>query len=636
LKELLITKPGKQKIIARYFFSMTCKGLFLVILFIICIGKNTYGQQSILLDAPAEEININPYCYIYKYNNRGIADYFAILNAPDSDFVRNTVIQEVNFDFDRSAGWSKFSIKNVSDTEKIIILKVQQARVDSVQLFVKKENGQIITYPLTGHFQTIGKRPYYSLHFANKIIVEANETLSCYLYTQRKYGRHAVVLSIHDEQDYRHYETKFTIYISIICGLIFLASLVGIVLCFFVYDKKYIYYSVYCISYIPLILSDSGFFHAFIQNSNHEVFNNINMITYYWIVGWHILFTVVLLNLQTHKKKWMYWLGISSGYLFCCFAVLLLFSIPENIRWSLSYLSYFVVFFMDGYIIYAIVINLVTKKNAVVYFYLAGFLITLIVASVLMLADLQVIEGINQKTDLFFITPFFEILCMVIGLGIHFSENVKQKLRTQQQLNETQREVLNIQENERSRIAEDLHDDVGNSLAALKNIVIHNKESYNIEHEIDKVLHDIRNISHDLMPVDFDKNKLPDIISQTVRKFANHPAIRFEYTETGDPVKLNPVTELVIYRIVNELISNIIKHSNANEAMVQLIYQTTSLVLMAEDNGTGIHNKNNTLAKGIGLKNVKHRSRYIQANLNIESDAKGTLIILEIPYANNR
>lgn len=70
--------------------------------------------------------------------------------------------------------------------------------------------------------------------------------------------------------------------------------------------------------------------------------------------------------------------------------------------------------------------------------------------------------------------------------------------------------------------------------------------------------------------------------------------------------------------------------------MVQLIYQAESLVLMAEDNGTGIHNNNHILAKGIGLKNVQHRSRYIQANLNIESDTKGTLIILEIPYANNR
>jgi signal transduction histidine kinase len=588
------------------------------------------AQAIVISENTADEISINPYCNIYKNPKIGLANYLSVIKAPESDFVKNSIIQEINYDFYKPAGWCKFVVKNDSKSPKIILLKVHQARVDSVQLFVKKSDGVLLKYALSGHFLSIENRPYYSLHFTNKLSLKPHETLQCFLFTQRTFGRHAAVLSLHNEQKYQHYESLFIIFISIICGLIFLASLVGIVLCFFVFDKKYIYYSIYCLSYIPLLLSDTGFFHAFFKIANQDISNNINMITYYWIVGWHLLFTVVLLDSPV-SKRWMNWLGFGTGYLFCAFALVLLLPVPALLRWVLSYLSYYVVFFVDAFILFAIYINLF-QRRPIVYFYLAGFLITLVVASVLMLADLQLLEGINQKTDLFFITPFFEILCMVIGLGIHFSENVKQKLHSQQQLNEAQKEVLNIQENERNRIAQDLHDQVGNSLAALKNIVIHNKYAYNIEAEIDKILLDIRSISHDLMPVDFDKNNLPEIIEQTLIKFGNNPQISFDFEQTGHTVKLSSATELVLYRIVNELISNVIKHSKASQTMVQLVYQATSLVLMVEDNGIGIKNDQTFTSKGIGLQNIQHRCQYIQAKMSIESDTKGTLIIIEIPY----
>jgi signal transduction histidine kinase len=95
---------------------------------------------------------------------------------------------------------------------------------------------------------------------------------------------------------------------------------------------------------------------------------------------------------------------------------------------------------------------------------------------------------------------------------------------------------------------------------------------------------------------------------------------------------LSPVTELVVYRIINELITNSIKHSHATDMMIQLIYQKESLVVMVEDNGTGMRTDAGTHDKGIGLKNIRHRVAYIQATLTIESDSKGTLVIIEIPY----
>jgi signal transduction histidine kinase len=304
-------------------------------------------------------------------------------------------------------------------------------------------------------------------------------------------------------------------------------------------------------------------------------------------------------------------------------------ALPDGLRWWILLFSYYIVFFMNVYILYAISISIV-KGEPVVYFYLAGFLVTLIVATILVLADLQILDGVNQNTDIYYFTPLVEILFMVVGLGIHFSRNVKERFKVQLALNQTQNQIITIQEDERRRIAQDLHDDVGNSLAAVKNMVIQKRESVAVEKEIDNLIGTIRNISHNLMPVDFNEFNLHDIIGHTVNKFKDHPSVNLEFDYTGEPVKIRPLTELVIFRIINEVINNILKHSRATTAFIQLIYQKETLVVTAEDNGIGMEKLK--AGEGIGMRSIRLRAAYINAQLNIESDDKGTLIILEVPY----
>jgi signal transduction histidine kinase len=607
------------------------KTIFLVLSVIFC-QSISYAQQVVTLHDNDDDIVLNPDVYLFAGKQAGIHDIDKVRLAPDQQFIRNPYNQEVHYGFHWAAGWCKFTITNTSDHTDWV-LKIQQSRVDSVQLFVVRENKGLEPFPLTGHFQNINQRPVHSIHFAFPVPIAQHETITCYLYTQRQFGRHATILNLQRKSYFESYEHTFSIAISFIEGMIILAALVGLVLYFFISDKIYLYYSIYCLSFFVLILADSGFLHAFISNEHYQqVINTFTTIFYYWIVGWHILFTVVLLKLKQHRFRWVYYTGIICGWLFCLVAILLLFvPLPDALRWWLGFFSYYIIFFMDAYILFAIGIR-IAGKDPVVYFYLAGFLATLVVASLLVFADLQWIDGVNQNTDLYYFTPLVEILFMVLGLGIHFSKAIKEKLQVQLALNKTQHRIISIQEDERERIARDLHDDVGNSLAAVKNLLILKKDHQLLEKEIDTILESIRNISHNLMPVDFSHYALPEIIQHVVNKFKDHPTVAFEFNQAGDMIKLDPVTELVIYRIVNELIRNIIKHARASSAFIQLIYRDDSLVLMVEDNGIGMDKTTAGNKKGIGLKNIRHRAAYIRATLNFECDHKGTLAILEIPY----
>lgn len=603
----------------------------LIPLFILLNTSFVYSQQTIVLNDQTNDKILNENCYVYQFKGAGINAIKLVVND-SSNFKKNESFQEINYGFNSHGRWCRFTIKNKSATNHWV-LKIQQARVDSTQLFIKR-NHKLETYPLTGRFQKIDNRPIHSTAYGYKIAIQPGETITGYLYTEREFGRHAAILRLQQESYFINYENLYELSISFICGIIILAALIGLILYFFLSDKIYFYYSIYCISFCILILVNSGFIHAFYNDLQYQqVINTFSTIIYYWHVGWHILFTVVLLNTKNDRHKLFFKIGFFSGTVFCAIALaLLIIPVPDAIRSFINHSSYYIVFYADVFILYTITIH-INKNKPLVYLYLAGFLVTLIAASLLKLADLQLIDGINQITDIYYFIPLIEILFMALALGYHFSGTLKDRFKIQLDLNKVQQKVITIQEDERKRIAQDLHDDVSNSLAAVRNMALQNSDNISIGKEIQNIILNIRNISHNLMPVDFQEYNLQEILRHTVNKFKD-ALVKFDYQQTGNAIKLNSFTELVIYRIVNELMGNVIKHACATNVLIQLLYQQDSLIVTVEDDGIGF-NTTDISGNGMGLKNVELRAVCIHSKITFESDAKGTLIILEIPYKKN-
>jgi signal transduction histidine kinase len=138
------------------------------------------------------------------------------------------------------------------------------------------------------------------------------------------------------------------------------------------------------------------------------------------------------------------------------------------------------------------------------------------------------------------------------------------------------------------------------------------------------------------MPPEFAHLGLASALQQFVEAIPHTPT-RFEFLISGKEQKLPVDTELNLYRIVSELVQNVLKHAQATKAAVQLIYFDDLLTITVEDNGIGnrLINKLSEIpmvSSGIGLKNSKLRAEYIGAKLRMETSAGGTLVILEIPY----
>lgn len=202
--------------------------------------------------------------------------------------------------------------------------------------------------------------------------------------------------------------------------------------------------------------------------------------------------------------------------------------------------------------------------------------------------------------------------------------------------------VINAQEDERKRISKDLHDGVGQQLSGLKmafqtlssELKITNPEKEQELEKLSQVLHEsadeVRTISHQMMPKALTELGIVEAIQDMLDKGLGNSNLRYEFEHFGIHSRLNEKVELSIYRICQELINNIIKHSKATKVSVQLFRNKDKLILIVEDNGVGIQEKNTQ--DGQGLLNIKSRLNPLSGEVNFEpSPQSGTIATVRIP-----
>jgi signal transduction histidine kinase len=220
-------------------------------------------------------------------------------------------------------------------------------------------------------------------------------------------------------------------------------------------------------------------------------------------------------------------------------------------------------------------------------------------------------------------------LVLIIALYITLQRRKKlEKEKQQSQLFTTQ--LLNNIEQERKRIATDLHDSVNNELLLVKSGLQKNTPGETAS-KIDALLNHVRAISRNLHPVLFEDLGLQDSIEQLVERVQEHN--RFILNAEIDYHRgLGSADELQLYRIIQEAVSNIIKYAKAGAAIITLEERKERLVVVIKDNGKGFHVAETLNSKdAFGLHNIIERSKAIHGKASIVSNAQGTTITIEIP-----
>lgn len=232
------------------------------------------------------------------------------------------------------------------------------------------------------------------------------------------------------------------------------------------------------------------------------------------------------------------------------------------------------------------------------------------------------------------------VTCSLVVIFFNYFRGAKKKLqilRQEAEINEL-KAMMRGEEKERNRMAKELHDGVGGLLsAAAINLNTLADKGYPIQQEpefrktemlIDEVSKEVRKAAHNLMPDVLLHHNLPEAVKIFCSNTLKENSIRFEVIASGFFDRLNPDFVLSSYRIIQELIQNILKHAEASEVLVQLQKIKDVLSITVEDNGKGFDTTKKTT--GIGLNNIATRVKSYSGKLSIESTAGiGTSVYIE-------
>lgn len=220
----------------------------------------------------------------------------------------------------------------------------------------------------------------------------------------------------------------------------------------------------------------------------------------------------------------------------------------------------------------------------------------------------------------------------------------RQKIEVLTKEKETQRlkSVLEGEERERRRVARELHDGLGASLATVKMQIsaisdkfpdIKGHSSYQTaEHLIDDACQNVREISHNMMPTVLEEQGLEFALASICERFAHQNQIVIDFIPFGLEQEIEEVVQVAVFRITQELLKNIAQHAKATEVIVQLTVEDKHLNLVVEDNGTGFDPDQLKEKTGIGIRNIHSRVEYLNGRLDIYSKKEeGSTFTIDIP-----
>ncbi len=236
-------------------------------------------------------------------------------------------------------------------------------------------------------------------------------------------------------------------------------------------------------------------------------------------------------------------------------------------------------------------------------------------------------EQQNTEALIFAILGLVALCLIMIFLFVVFQKkknallkkNIENQKKFEQEIAETQ---VEIREQTLRNISWELHDNIGQLLTLAKIQLQKVKENPDyiseINQNISNILNEVRSLSKIINPDYISNISLEDAISLEINRFNRLNYINAIFTVTGKSFTINPKSEIIIFRILQEFFSNTIKHSKASELQVALNYAKDEIRIFVKDNGKGfnIQNKN---ANGLGLDTMQKRAKLINTEIKITS-----------------
>lgn len=605
------------------------------LLFVLFISCNAQGQTIRVNGKSVYSFKSNSWNY-FTSNNRNLQISEVITLFKNGKFkpVNATVL---NGGIADKYYWIHFNILNKDNSRDALFIDIQSPRLNEIELY-EAFSTEIKSLGKLGDFSPFKQRTILNKNYIYSVNFQPNQSKDYFLLINQVGNTLILPIQVFTPRGFQEKVNQDYLVDGIIYGILICVSLFSLLFFINTKDTLYLYYSLYILTGILWLLSYFGIGYQYLWGNYPSVsalsaplMASLNVLINIQICK--ILLQLKIVNATLHK------MGIAWQYLLIGVGLFPLFFSLNRYGYNLNH-SYLLIlltvillsilFILVSVIIY----SLKGSLSAKVYFVASSFKVASIINIVLL--ELGFVPGIYNLESILQIGILIETTLLTYAIANRYSLLKKENEKFGKVLMNTQ---LEIQEQTFQYISQEIHDNIGQVLTLAKinlsTIDVNLKENINekindTKELLRKAIQDLRDLSKSLSTETIGKIGIIQTIELELNILKKTGIIDTVLKLEGEQIEINPKIEIILFRIVQEILQNIMKHAKASCIQVTANYKKKNLHLSIIDDGAGFdHTK---LRSGSGVANIQSRCKLIGAFLNIQSDlGKGTQINISLP-----
>lgn len=617
-------------------------GVVILLIIIFVHALSAYGQKIKTVKITNDFRYIYPddgqTFYIEDKNGSVLPEHFLRLYSEGN--VKANYAKMPYFDKSESFWWLGMKVQNITSELKRLVVEVDFVYMDQLDFYLW-ENGKLVKTVSNFSWKTASRlRPIPHRVFAVEFPVTPQKTYIWAVRIQKKDGYLAVPVRMFEYHEFEHLSKLNYNAHGIAIGIMLLGIVMGLALYLLSQDIMYAYYIGYIFSVSGMVVSEQGYLNQYFL-SLYNILPTHNTWIYFLSIGviCHIRFSLIFLGIEDSGRR--FWITIGKVLTAMAFIVLLAAFIPGSSR-----MIYDLALFTGlGFSLLNVIYNIIAFKarHSVALMYLLAITPFTICSIYISSSTLGFVPESWFIFELYKYGPIWEILILSVVVCFVYQNTLKLQNASILKLSQAKTDMLmavnETQEIERQRIARDLHDSVGSLLSTLRlnlgsiqdSIRSDKKDIIHATYKLlDHTTSEVRRVSHDLMPASLINHGLVAALEEIYSK-QTKPAIRIIVDSFGNK-RMAQTTEIILLRIIQELVGNTIKHAEASEISIQLIDLKGIISLIYEDDGKGFEVAPLSGSEGMGLQNIKSRLEYLKGTMEVSSyPQKGFTCLIEIP-----
>jgi signal transduction histidine kinase len=523
--------------------------------------------------------------------------------------------------------WLKIPVDSILGYGNFDYLNINNPHINFLKCWIIKGDSIVKEFALTGDHLNFNSRPLPTFSYVFPVNAKSLEHCNIIIASDKRYTKLELPISFSTIQHYLDKNQQSKLFVGIFIGIILLLFFINTYLFFLVREKLYLWYSFYLFLLLLYIPIENGILFKYIYPTFPEINDYIRPGTLVLSIVPLAYFFNELLRIKYNLPKAYRINQLMLGSFIGIYILAMITSSLENYKLQGFWMTLATIL-MPCILITILLeaIYLLKKKIPFAAFAVASFGGFLFFGVITSLEQNEIIAQTNFTVNAIYIAFVFEMFVIIVALIWRFKyykENseklLKENIEQQQRIFE---ETAAWQEKEMLRMSSLLHDTVGANLGFLRletdNMPLTEESRNKIADHITRIGNEVRSMSHSFSPITLQDKGVFGAIDDIVKTIKNNSSINLQFEWIGEKEKIELQYQIIIYRIVQEILQNLLKHSKATIAFLQIIMEETLVSIYAEDDGVGM--TTNEMNNGVGLKSIENLVQLLKGMYQLQSN----------------